>query len=826
LLCAALLLARGTAVAQSHPNLDFEDGFRGWTTSGDAFGEGPIDAVSVDRERFPASPLGGDYWKDLRYPLGHHGRYFATSSDAGRGTLSSELFLLDPEDRYFSVLIGGAADPALRVELHVVSAAGDVSIAVRVGAPGTPVLQQRLLTLPAGLGGQRARIVVVDQAIDGHVSVDSVRVTPAPAPLDDAPVWGIADFHAHPVSYLGFGALRGVPALWGRPGTSAGDYMGDPARFELDIPPCSNDHDGGHTAGIFINTVEKRLLPQDLRPSGVRATIRALFRLVTGYFTRHGDDGGDRFDDYPTFLSGAHQQMHVTQMHRAWQGGLRLMVAVAVHNRGVEYLASPPRAAPPSTDREVLEAQVCAMRRLAAHNAPWMQIAYDPQQARDIIRSGRLAVVLGAEFDELGDLGLASLDDEVQYLWDLGIRQVTPIHGMDNRLGGAAVFEPVYNSMNDLLHRGPLNLSPEELPRWVPVFFDVRNGGCASGPLAGMRGDCVLFRLSPTQERAAISRTVFSPFSRTPTLQQVDVPEYRRHSGHMNARGLTADGRTYVAALMSRGMLVSIDHLSQQAVDDAAALFEERQAPLLASHAHFRALGIQDRRRTTAEGFLPDEFDLSDGVVERIRRSGGVLGSFLYANPIDEHPDLRVPFANDCVASSKGLAYNLTYALARMGGAGVGLASDFTFVPLTGPRFGENACWGLKAHWDARPGVGPLREQYRPDRQQNGVRYDGLTSPASVRVGTNAPLKPYTMGRRTFDFNVDGLAHYGMLPDLLQDLKNVGLGTPAFEALFSSAEAYLATWDKARQASGARIATGLFAPRELPCDVVCHGLCP
>ena len=26
---------------------------------------------------------------------------------------------------------------------------------------------------------------------------------------------------------------------------------------------------------------------------------------------------------------------------------------------------------------------------------------------------------------------------------------------------------------------------------------------------------------------------------------------------------------------------------------------------------------------------------------------------------------------------------------------------------------------------------------------------------------------------REFDYNLDGLAHYGMLPDLLQDLKNV-----------------------------------------------------
>ena len=824
---AVVVLVTATATqAQPHPNFDFEDGFRGWTAAGDAFGAAPVDASAVDRERFPASPLGGDYWKDVPYPIGHLGRYFATSSDAGRGTLTSEPFALGPGDRYFSILIGGAASGALRVELHIVSPTGDSAVAWQTRAPGTALLQQRVFALPAGLGGQRARVVVVDDARDAHISVDAVRLTADSPRLDGGAVWGIADFHAHPVSYLGFGALRGVRSLWGRPGTSAAAYEDDPRRFELDIPPCSNDHDGGPTAGIFINTVEKRLLPQDLRPRGFGATVRALFRLVTGYFTRHDDDGADRFDDYPTFLSGAHQQMHITQLHRAWQGGLRLMAAVAVHNRGVEYLVSSPRDAPPSSDREALEAQVCAMRQLAAHNVEWMQIAYDPQEARGIIRSGRLAVVLGAELDELGDLGLPSLDDEVQYLWDLGIRQVTPVHGMDNRLGGAAVFEPAYNSMNDLLHRGPLNLTPDELAQWAPVFFDVRNGGCGSGPLAGVRGECVLFRLSPTQERAAVARTVFSPFGATPTLQQVDVPEYRRHSGHMNARGLTGDGRIYIGALLSRGMLVSIDHLSQQAVDDAMALFEERKAPMLASHAHFRALGIQDRRRTTAEGFLPDEFDLSDRVIGRVRGSGGVLGSFLYANPIDEHPDVRAPFVNDCAASSKGLGYNLMFALGRMGGRGVGLASDFTFVPMTGPRFGENACWGLKAHWDARPGVGPLRAQYRLDQQQNGVRYAGLESPSSVRVGSNAPLTPYTMGRRTFDFNVDGLAHYGLLPDLLQDLKNIGLDTPAFEALFSSAEAYLTMWDQSVAVAGSRAGHVPFTPRLLPCEQICRGMCP
>src|SRR5690606_11083971 len=109
--------------------------------------------------------------------------------------------------------------------------------------------------------------------------------------------------------------------------------------------------------------------------------------------------------------------------------------------------------------------------------------------------------------------------------------------------------------------------------RWPAVFFDVRDGGCSSGPFAGRRGDCVLYKLSPTQERAAVARTVFSWFSRTPTLERLEVPEYRRHGGHMNAAGLNADGRTYIEALLSRGMIVTVDHMSQQTVDDAAPLF-------------------------------------------------------------------------------------------------------------------------------------------------------------------------------------------------------------------------------------------------------------
>jgi microsomal dipeptidase-like Zn-dependent dipeptidase len=51
-------------------------------------------------------------------------------------------------------------------------------------------------------------------------------------------------------------------------------------------------------------------------------------------------------------------------------------------------------------------------------------------------------------------------------------------------------------------------------------------------------------------------------------------------------------------------------------------------------------------------------------------------------------------------------------------------------------------------------------------------------------------------GARTFDLNKDGVAHYGLVPDLLADMQQHG-GGPAMRSLFRSAEAYLRMWELA-----------------------------
>ncbi|MFD8749732.1 discoidin domain-containing protein [Kitasatospora sp. NPDC059577] len=50
-----------------------------------------------------------------------------------------------------------------------------------------------------------------------------------------------------------------------------------------------------------------------------------------------------------------------------------------------------------------------------------------------------------------------------------------------------------------------------------------------------------------------------------------------------------------------------------------------------------------------------------------------------------------------------------------------------------------------------------------------------------------------TTGARTWDINTDGAAHYGLVPDWLEDIRQVG-GQGVMDDLFRGAESYLTTW--------------------------------
>jgi microsomal dipeptidase-like Zn-dependent dipeptidase len=78
----------------------------------------------------------------------------------------------------------------------------------------------------------------------------------------------------------------------------------------------------------------------------------------------------------------------------------------------------------------------------------------------------------------------------------------------------------------------------------------------------------------------------------------------------------------------------------------------------------------------------------------------------------------------------------------------------------------------------------------RPDASQTPVTYPFRALYCNVR------LQRERSGSRTFDLNIDGVAHYGLIPDLLADMQQHG-GGPGLRSLFRSAEAYLRMWELA-----------------------------
>jgi microsomal dipeptidase-like Zn-dependent dipeptidase len=862
------------AEAQDY-NLDFEHGLDCWTKYGPAFASQPIDGATIRTDRTNIVKVGGDYWRNLSYSLGHHGRYFILTDDAAKGELTSSAFTLSRAVPYFSFLIGGSEDRTYeRFELQIrvtspvdamqlerqmkawaetqIASGKPVEVLIREGEyriaiaftghkdpDGRPLdlLQQKTFLLPEFLLGRTAQLSIIDASVSAHIAVDFIRFTAdAPGPYRP-PLWGFADYHTHLTNYIAFGGLNHVRTVWGVPGGRYADYDGPQGRTmeAEDIPDCIESHGGGPAAELFIDSVESRV-PRD---QGLLPTIA---QFLSTLVIHHPHTGGPSFRHFPTFLSAAHQQMHITQVHRAWKGGLRLMTVLAVQNLGAEYItakAGGDDEIHPTSERAILEAQVCAVRQLAKLNDDWMQIAYTPQEARDIIGRGKLALVLGIEMDGIGRIdGMDSLEKEVQYLWDLGIRQVFPVHAPDGRLGGAALFEPAYNTLTDLLNRGKLNLHIGDLPLWPARFFDARDSGCRPNSIERVpSGECVLFRFERDQNRAILFGTIPLVF---PARAYNEPDDPKNPPGQMNKLGLTDDGRDYIRGLMKKGMIVDLSHMSEKSVYDTYALIGSRLKeqghpeceaygpdtatecdvlayPLFVSHAHFRRLSFQRPARTKVMPLLPSEYEVSDRQLQMLRRTGGAVGPFVAEEPTD--PALAATARNDCAMSSKGFLQSFRYALQGMNSAGVGLATDYTFIPSVSPRFGPQACWGA-----SRQLFGLKREDDEWASYQRSAQ-DEKTRVKYRDTNPEAPdaIDRYTMGNHPYDFNEDGLANYGLLTDMLQDLKNVGMKPAEFEALFASAEGFVRMWEKSVALSDGNAP---FQPRRLDCERLCQGLCP
>ncbi|GAA1413319.1 hypothetical protein GCM10009639_66310 [Kitasatospora putterlickiae] len=432
----------------------------------------------------------------------------------------------------------------------------------------------------------------------------------------------------------------------------------------------------------------------------------AVFDMITkGGDGRHDPVGWPTFADWPAHDSLTHQQNYYAWVERAWRGGQRVLVNDLVTNgvicsvyffkdRGCDEMTSIRLQAKLSYDM-----QAYVDRMYGGPGKGWFRIVTDSGQAREVVRQGRLAVVLGVETSEpfgckqvldVAQCDRADIDRGLDELYGLGVRSMFLCHKFDNALCGVRFDE---GSLGAAINAGQF-LS-------TGTFWQTEQctGPQHDNPIG----------LAPTP---ASVRNQLPPGVAPPSYAAGD---------QCNVRGLTGLGEYALRGMMRRGMMLELDHMSVKAAGRALDVLESEAYPgVLSSHSWM---------------------DL--GWTERVYRLGGFVAQYMNG------------------AEAFSAEARRTDALRDAYGVGYGYGTDMNGVGgWPGPRGADTA---------------------------NPVRYPFRTADGGSVV------ERATAGARTWDVNTDGAAHYGLVPDWLEDIRLVG-GQDVVDDLFRGAESYLTTW--------------------------------
>jgi microsomal dipeptidase-like Zn-dependent dipeptidase len=542
----------------------------------------------------------------------------------------------------------------------------------------------------------------------------SCAATPPPAPTRGGegklasaqPLEGWADLHLHQMANLGFGGSVVWGAAFGPPAEALSPI---PAALKAGHDRCEAFFDGDIAGGL------------------------------AGLAT-HDETGYPSFSAWPSREIATHQQAYEDWLFRAYQGGLRLTVMLAVNSedmfgRGendlgllnavtVQGALAPGRTA---NDMEALEWQVREAYRMqehidGKHGGPgrgWYRIVRDPAEAGAAIAAGQMAVILGTELQHLFNCDAdrpactqQTITEGLDRLEAMGVNYVFPVHHKLNQFGGAAQFNVL-----------------------------------TSGPTA----DCW-----ETQEACA-------------------------------ADGLSPLGRFLVEELTARGMLIDTEHLSWKAFDDTLSIAETRRYPVLAGH-----IGPFDLK---TEASQTEQLRRTDQI-QRILGVGGMLGLILgvgadeYARSLTAPPPVPISCGG---ADRWANAYLYLRDLAGggqspAGGGRLTFGSDWNgFAGWPAPRYAATACQPRTAR-DGKPIAKPAPISY-PLALPAGL------VPAAVGATDRLPMFDQF---RPWDYNALGLMHAGLLPDFMEDLRNLGLTLADLEPIYRSARGVVELWQTAR----------------------------
>ncbi|MBE1530715.1 amidohydrolase family protein [Actinomadura algeriensis] len=367
----------------------------------------------------------------------------------------------------------------------------------------------------------------------------SANAAPAAPPAPRGEVRGYVDLHSHLMSYEAFGGSL----LCGKPF--------DPDGIGAALSDCP-DHGANGAFAWFEN-----------------------FTRHGSPFGTHDPTGWPTFTDWPAWDSRTHQQVYYTWLERSWRAGQRVLVNQLVANRQLCEVYPLKRNA--CDEMDVVRLQAQRTREMEAYidernggpGEGWFRIVTGPAEARRVIESGRLAVVLGVETSEPFGCRTADgkplctrddIDRGLDEMQDLGVSSMFLCHKFDNALCGVR-FDPgttglVINAGN-FLGTGRF---------WQAETCTGAAHDNTIAPAGGL-GDALREPL------------------RHLGMAGITLPLYPSPP-HCNVRGLTDLGAHMVEGMIDRGMIVEIDHMSVKAADETLSLLEDAgHSGVVSSHS-------------------------------------------------------------------------------------------------------------------------------------------------------------------------------------------------------------------------------------------------
>ena len=567
---------------------------------------------------------------------------------------------------------------------------------------------------------------------------------------------GWVDMHTHPVSHLAFGKrlLHGAPDVGSL--IPRGTRNCNPTDFRATtITEALGNCNGTHGSWNPTN-------------NACGDTVRSLVisNLFDGDFVNksgldHQHEGIEtapfNFAYFPHQSSKVHQQMWWEWIKRAKEkGNLRVMVALTVNS---ELLATILNGDAPIDDKASADLQIDEIITFVGRHNDFMEIAYTPADLRRIVGADKLAVILGMEVDNIGNFNKpeiafseTTVKVEINRLYAKGIRYIFPIHLVDNKFGGTAVYDNLFNAASKFSTGGVTG-----------NYFDVESGSVKYrlGVSSIQGGDFMVMQtFAPTL--IALSGTPYPPamqgdpskpdFCPVPilgcwktfrTLQSIFTPNpsYAVYSGisggHVNKKGLSELGKFAVLQMMKLGMLIDIDHMSDKSQADTLEIAERvnngvsNDYPLNIGHN-----GLQDPRGSERIALL--------STVKRVAALKGVFG--VGTSDSEKHK-----FDSQTFVLSFGEVWT------AMGGNSYGAVAIGTDVN------------GME----------------RLPRAPENVSPNFYNSDFPISKTAN----------REWHYPSEGVTHYGLMADFLKDVKDKS--PTVYENLMNSAEHFARMWEKA-----------------------------